>query len=121
MYVYIIQYLTPFEYNIPSLFSLQSVQEESGDSPVLSLREALQKIEKSGFIDYSLGGHACSRPPSVTQGKADDMFEIIPENGNPLVWRATAISHKQLKGVNCASHFSADALEKSPLECVFWK
>ena len=101
------------------LFPLQSGQEESGDSPVLSLREALQKIEKSGFMEYTLGGHSCTRPPSVTQGKADDMFEIVPENGNPLLWRATAIAHKQLKGVNCASYFTAAALDQSPLECVF--
>ena len=85
-----------------------------------TLREALQRIEKSGFIDYTLGGHSCARPAEVAQGKCDDKFDICPETGNPLVWRATAIAHKQLKAINCASHFTADALEKSHLVQVPW-
>ena len=97
-----------------------TLQEDSGDSQVTTLREALQGIERSGFIDWSLGGHACNRPADVAQGRSDDRFDIVPESGNPLVWRASAINQKQLKAINCASHFSADTLNKSPLVCVLW-
>lgn len=85
-----------------------------------TLREALQAAEKAGFIDYTLGGHSCARPPDVAQGKSDDRFEVVPETGNPLVWRATAVAQKQLKAINIASHFTADTLGKSPLVLVLW-
>ena len=99
---------------------VKTCQEENGDSPVMTLREALQKIEKSGFIDYSVGGHSCTRPADVQAGKADDMFEVKPESGNPLVWKATGISQKQLKVNNIASHFTAMQLDASPLILVLW-
>ena len=95
-------------------------QEDGGDTPVTTLREALQAVEKSGFIDYSLGGHSCARPQEVAQGKSDDRFDVVPETGNPLVWRATAVAQKQLKAINIASHFTAEALDKSPLVLVLW-
>ncbi len=95
-------------------------QEDSGDSVVMTLRHALQSFEKSGFIDWTLGGHSCTRPAEVQQGKADDMFEIKPQEGNTLLWRATTVPAKQLKQTNVASSFSSNALDASPLICVLW-
>ena len=86
----------------------------------MTLRQALQRLEKSGFIEYTLGGHVCQRPVTVQQGKEDDRFDVSPEDGNGLVWRANSIPIKQLKGANVASHFSHAALKASPLVCVFW-
>ena len=95
-------------------------QGDAGDSRVMSLREALQSVEKSGFIEYTLGGHSCSRPAAVQQGHEDDRFDIAPEDGNPLVWRANAIPSKQLKAANVASHFSHSSLSESPLQVATW-
>ena len=94
------------------------MQDNGADGPVTTLRAALQAVERSGMIEYSLGGHSCTRPSDVQQGKADDSFDIVPEAENPLLWRANAIPHKQLKAVNVASHFAFAALDASPLILV---
>ena len=93
-------------------------QEDGSDGPVTRLRECLQSIEKGGMIEYTVGGHRCQRPPSVTQGKADDQFEVGPDPDNELLWRPNAIQTKQLKAVNLASHFPYTALNDSPLLLV---
>lgn len=111
---------TMFEQYCSAALLNNPLQEDNTDSAVMTLRSCLQLVERSGFIEYTVGGHQCSRPADVTQGKMDDKFELSPEQNNPLVWKATAINSKQLKSINCASHFSADALEGSPLVCAFW-
>lgn len=104
----------------PLLLINKPGQEDSGDSAVMTLRHALQSFEKSGFIDWTLGGHSCARPAEVQQGKADDMFEIKPQEGNQLLWRATTVAAKQLKQTNVASCFSCATFDASPLICVLW-
>ena len=97
-------------------YSCMTMRQDNGtDSPVMTLRAALQAVERGGMIEYSLGGHSCTRPPDVQQGKADDSFDIVAEADNPLLWRANGIPQKQLKAINVASHFACSALEASPL------
>ena len=79
----------------------------------MTLRGALQEIEKTGLVEYSLGGHTCGRPAEVKQGRADP--------GNPLLWRSNAVQTKSLKSANLAGHFSWEILKTSPLKLVFWK
>ena len=84
----------------------------------MTLRQALQKIERGGLVDYTLGGHTCTRPPAVTQGHQDDCFTISPEPNNPLLWRPNAVPAKHLKMSTIASSFPWPALEASPLVLV---
>ena len=86
----------------------------------MTLRAALQHWEKSGMVEYTVGGHVCHRPPEVQQGRADDMFDVTVEADNPLVWRATAIQSKNLKIANVASAFSFTQLLQSPLLLAPW-
>ncbi|CAK9100995.1 unnamed protein product [Durusdinium trenchii] len=62
-------------------------EENSVDGPMQSLRTILQRIESQGIVDFQLGGHKVARPPDVQQGKAPDHFDVMPEDGNPLIWR----------------------------------
>ncbi|CAE6916132.1 unnamed protein product [Symbiodinium sp. CCMP2456] len=48
------------------------LEEESGDSNVMTLRQALQRIEAGGMVSYTLGAHRVERPPEVVQGNASD-------------------------------------------------
>lgn len=82
------------------------------------LRTALQKVETTGLVEYSLGGHTCSRPPAVAQGKEDDHFDISPDPTHSLVWRPNTINAKALKSNNIASHLGYAALDSSPLKLV---
>ena len=82
------------------------------------MRSLLQNVESQGTVDYQLGGHECTRPPAVQQGRAQDHFEIKPAESNPLVWRPQVIQSKNLKGTNIASHFMFSVLDKSPLILV---
>jgi hypothetical protein len=91
------------------------LQENGTDNPLATLRSILQKIEAGGVVDYTLGGHACSRPPAVQQGKAPDSFTVSPDEASPLMWRPQVIQAKNLKGANIASHFLYSALKGSPL------
>lgn len=51
------------------------MQEDDGsDTPVQSLRACLQQIERSGMVDFQLGGHNCERPAQVFNGHQDDTF-----------------------------------------------
>ena len=69
-------------------------------------------------MDFTSGGHSCSRPPEVQQGKAPDAFIITPDPGNPLIWRPQLIQQKNLKPANVASHFQYTTLRDSPLVLV---
>lgn len=84
----------------------------------MTLREALQHVEKNGLVDYTLGGHKCERPPEVKQGKCDDRFDIQGGPDSPLLWRANNVAMKNLKANNVASHFSWEKLSSSNLELV---
>ena len=95
-------------------------QDDGTDGPVMTLRAALQAVEKQGLIEYSLGGHACSRPPAVQQGQCDDKFDIKPDPENELLWRPSAIQTKHLKAANLASHFPYQILTDSPLVIAPW-
>jgi len=84
----------------------------------MTLRTALQTIEKQGMVDYTLGRHSCQRPAAASQGREDDKFSIAPDGGNLLLWRPNQIPVKNLKAANVASYFNYDALKASPLELV---
>lgn len=90
----------------------------NSDSALMSLRAALQSIEKAGMVDYTVGGHSCRRPAAVEQGHAEDHFEISPDGSNALLWRANQIPTKNLKSSNVASHFTFENLRSSPLKLV---
>ena len=99
-------------------------EEDGVDSPVKTLRSALQHFESKGLVDYTLGGHVCSRPPSVQQGKESDCFEIRPDTSNTLAWKPNNVPAKSLKAANVASSFSSVLLEASPLQmatCHFYR
>jgi hypothetical protein len=86
------------------------LQENGTDNPLATLRSILQKIEAGGVVDYTLGGHACSRPPAVQQGKAPDSFTVSPDEASPLMWRPQVIQAKNLKGqtslpTSCIRHW----------------
>lgn len=93
-------------------------QENGSDSSLMSLREVLQKVERGGAVDYTLGGHRCERPPQVQQGHADDQFIISADPESPLLWRPSAIAMRNLKANNVASHFSYTQLAGSALKLV---
>ena len=84
----------------------------------MTLRHCLQGVEKSGMIEYLLGGHKCARPASVQQGNSDDFFQISPDPENELVWKPSAVQVKHLKAANLASHFPFTLLDASPLVLV---
>ena len=86
----------------------------------MSLRAALQQIEKTGMIDYTVGGHKCERPGEVVQGHADDRFQISPDPDQALLYRSNAVAAKNLKFNNLASFFTFQALEASPLVLAPW-
>ena len=48
------------------------MQEGGQDSDLKSLRAAIQYCESKGMVDFELGGHVYSRPPSVVQGHTSD-------------------------------------------------
>lgn len=47
---------------------------EQADTKLMTLREALQSLENSGFLDFELSGYTKDRPPEVQQGLAEDRF-----------------------------------------------
>lgn len=101
------------------LSSLLSHQEGSGaESDMISLRSALQKVERSGIIDFTFGGHQCERPQEVQQGRADDCFRITPDPPGQLLWRANTINVRNLKATNVASYFPWSKLSSCALELV---
>ena len=68
-----------FSHVLPIFFSQSSslitcfhLQENGTDGPVQTLREAIQKLERDGMIDFDLGGHQFSRPADVMQGNSAD-------------------------------------------------
>lgn len=95
-----------------------TMQEDQVDGPIQTLRQALQGFEKKGHVDYTLGGHQCSRPPGVQQGKAEDSFSIKPDPDNLLIWKPNMVAAKSLKAANVASSFTWPLLEASPLRLV---
>ena len=100
-----------------SYFYLIHLGQENGtDSEVMSLRDALQKVERGGLVDFKLGGHRCERPPEVQQGRADDRFVITSDPENPLLWKANAVQVRNFKQNNIASHFPYSKLKDSPLQ-----
>ena len=96
------------------------LEEQGADGDVVSLRVALQRVEKGGMVDFSLGGHTCARPAAVAQGHQDDHFQVAPDAAQALLWRPHAIATKNLKACNVASSFLWSALEESPLVLVPW-
>ena len=82
----------------------------------MSLRQALQDIERGGLVDFTFGGHSCERPQEVRQGRADDMFQISPQPDSRLLWKSNAIQVRSLKASNAASHFPWSKLESSCLD-----
>lgn len=91
-------------------------EEDGSDGPVMTLRSALQEVERKGMIEYTLGGHTCPRPAAVQQGQSDDKFDIAPDTENELLWRPSAIQMKNLKAANVASYFAFNLLDESPLK-----
>lgn len=94
-----------------------SGQDDGSDTNPMVLCAALQAVEKSGMIDFSLAGHTCCRPPEVQQGRCDDRFDVAPTD-EKLLWKANAVPAKSLKASNLASHFSYQQLKASPLVLV---
>ena len=68
------------------------LEEQGADGDVVSLRVALQRVEKGGMVDFSLGGHTCARPAAVAQGHQDDHFQVAPDAAQALLWRPHAIA-----------------------------
>eukprot|EP00435_Cladocopium_sp_Y103_P029455 s2934_g7.t1 len=101
---------------IPCRFEDDYHKENGSDSAVMVLRHALQQVEKNITVDFTLGGHKCERPPQVTQGNADDFFQVSPDPDSQLLWRPTAVAMRNLKYNNVASHFLWTKLKDSPLE-----
>ena len=64
------------------------LEEQGADGDVVSLRVALQRVEKGGMVDFSLGGHTCARPAAVAQGHQDDHFQVAPDAAQALLWSA---------------------------------
>ena len=58
-------------------------QEGGTDGPPITLREALQQIERGGFVDYEVAGHICARPAEVCQN-ADEQDR---RGANPFICR----------------------------------
>ena len=85
---------------------------------MLSLRAALQKVERGGMIDFTFGGHQCERPQEVQQGRADDCFRMTPDPDGQLLWRANTINVRNMKATNVASYFPWSKLSSSALELV---
>ena len=92
------------------------LQEQGSDSNVMGLREALQQIERTGLVDFKLGGHRCERPPAVQQGRDDDHFELQADPSSALLWKPNTIAVKNLKFTNVASHFVWSKLQSSNLQ-----
>ena len=55
-----------------SLIICFHLQENGTDGPIQALRDAIQKLERDGMIDFDLGGHQFSRPADVMQGNSAD-------------------------------------------------
>lgn len=89
-------------------------KDDSGDGKVATLRAVLHAVERSGMVEITLGGHSCSRPPDVKQGRCDDYFNVAPE-GDELLWRPNTVQAKSLKSTNLASHFTFTQLHGSSL------
>lgn len=101
-------------------FSAFSPSSQGADSSCMMLREALQRFERKGLVEYTVGGHRCQRPASVQQGKQDDCFEVSPDESKVLLWRPNNVPTKSLKAANVASSFSWPSLEASPLTLAPW-
>ena len=84
----------------------------------MSLKDCLQRVEASGLVEYTLGGHKCERPPEVAQGLSEDAFNVSPDPDNALLWRANQIQTRSLKQSNVASHFPFSTLAQSALTLV---
>ncbi|CAK9062831.1 Uncharacterized protein SCF082_LOCUS32651 [Durusdinium trenchii] len=94
------------------------LEDDSGDGKVATLRAVLHAVERSGMVEFTLGGHSCSRPPDVKQGRCDDYFNVAPE-GDELLWRPNTVQAKSLKSTNLASHFTFTQLHGSSLRLVW--
>ena len=98
------------------------------DSEVMTFRAALHHVGKQGMVEFTIGGHKCSRPASVSQGLEDDHFSVEPDSEKALAWKANQVQAKRLKSTNVASHFTFTQLLDftftqllaSPLTLVFW-
>ncbi|CAK9030752.1 Uncharacterized protein SCF082_LOCUS19333 [Durusdinium trenchii] len=88
--------------------------EHGADSQVQSLRACLQQIERDGLVDFKLGGHSADRPGQVFNGHSEDMFNVVPKEDNPMVWKPNAVQLRQLKYSSCASYVDAEKLTASP-------
>ena len=87
------------------------------DSPVTTLREKLISFEKNGNVDFTLCGFEYSRPPTVQNGTAADMFEI--KAVQTLIWRPDKIADRLIKFNNMGSFGNAALFAASPLRLVW--
>ena len=55
--------------NTHMTFASDSSHQDSdgNDGPPISLRSALQQVERTGLVDYEVAGHSCARPAQVCQ------------------------------------------------------
>ena len=105
---------------ITYFFHHDSLEEDGSDTQVMSLREALQRYEAGGLVEYTLGGHHASRSAGVQQGREPDAFQIAPDASNALAWKANNVPSRSIKAANVASVFPWPLLEASPMQMVPW-
>ena len=84
----------------------------------MSLREALQRIEEQGTVDWKVGGHKVERPPDVTQGRSDDRFNVDPDPDQRLLWRSNNVAPRNLKLNKLGSFFPWSSFQESALDLV---
>ena len=98
------------------------------DSPLTTLRATIQKLERSGSVDFELAGHSFERPPEVCQGaeQGDRLlghtvcrrqstlrFQVTVKDS--MVWKPSAVQLKNVKQKNGASYFDAQLCLASPV------
>ena len=119
------------------------------DNPVMSLKAALQAVERGGLVDFQLGGHTCTRPAAVVQGQTDDKllwlhlqqivpvlascvyfkysvciyprFDVAPNDDDPAVWKPNTVRLDLVKHSNAGSYFATSVLTSSPAVRVTWR
>ena len=79
-------------------------------------------MERTGLIDFTLGGHTCVRPAAVTQGHdGNDRFDVVPDESKPAAWKSNNVRLELVKFTNLGSFFSSSALLGSPaLRIATW-
>ena len=81
-----------------------------------SLRACLQAAEKSGMVEFSLGGHTAERPGSVYQGTDDD--KLLATNAChhiQFIYCQKASCCCFISGVTLGLRFNIEPKEDSPM------